>query len=171
MSSAPVLAAVAVWTFGIGVVVALLLALDLFDSLRGFRFVTEAPCCPLRLSFALIAQLLDDVVVLEDSFVAVDVVFDDVLPDLFVAQHEDAAVQHESVDGVWLVFVVQQVELVFESVDAIRSPSPKLKVESGENMRNVFSNMLIFCLLSSSSVEPKGNIEPKVFLKPSRIWS
>lgn len=139
MSSAPVLAA-ALATLGIGVFVAA------GASVRGLLIlVTEAEG--------------DSVVVLQQvlSFL------------LALAEQQEAAgavswllfvEQHEAVDG--LEDVVDE-EGVAASV--VLSLPPKMEpILNGVNIRMVFSNMDMFCLPISSSVVPKGNMPPKVFL-------
>lgn len=163
MSSAPILAAVAVWTFGIGVVVRV--------SVRGFRLVTEALVVVELLVIGQLLVVVDavDVVpvdevadvlgVVVDVAVEADFVIGDVVQQLLVLPF---VLQHEA------VFWLEVVDVV---VGAIRSPRPKLKVVIGENMRSVFSNMAMFCLPSSPKVLVKGNMVPKVSVKMLRILS
>ena len=161
MSSAPMLAAVAVWTFGIGVVVRV--------SARGFRLVTEALVVVELLVIGQLLVVVDavDVVLVDEAVLGVvvdvvveaDFVIGDVVQQLLVLPF---VLQHEA------VFWLEVVDVV---VGAIRSPRPKLKVVIGENMRSVFSNMAMFCLPSSPKVLVKGNMVPKVSVKMLRILS
>lgn len=70
------------------------------------------------------------------------------------------AVFAASVDDAFAVLVV---ELKGDKLPRLFVRASKLAM--GENMRSVFSNMDMFCLLISSSVVPKGKMLPSVVWK------
>ena len=177
------------------VVALLLDAESLLLLLRGFRLVTEAMGCALVSVFLLlfdVTLLLDVVLVVQqdDALSLFESLFDDLL-----VQQEDASFvsfAHELVIDVWLVVFVDAVSdvavfvvvvfdegvvfvvFVDEGVVFVVVPNGDMvvklfvkasKLAMGENIRKVFSNMDMFCLLISSSVVPKGKMLPKVVWK------
>ncbi len=63
------------------------------------------------------------------------------------------------------VFVVDEAVVVPNGDMFVRLLVRASKLAIGENMRRVFSNMDMFCLLISSNVVPKGKMLPNVVWK------
>jgi len=136
---------------------------------RGFKLVTEAICAGAVLDVSLLLQHLLSELVLEleqhsllfDLLLGVflDIEQHEVLSDLLpLVFDDDEAVLYE------LAVVFVAVGVVQAFVAAVRLLVRASKLVIGENMRKAFSNIDMFCLLISSSVEPKGN------MLPSEVW-
>lgn len=160
-----------------------LLLLVLLLLLRGFRFVTDAVCC--CEAAVLVLELVADVFESDFLLLVVEqepVEQDDLLLPV-VEQHVllgDVVEVDDVVDAVFVlgadhmfellpvVFVFDVLAVEFVDVKGVRPLRLFVKVSKlaiGENMRRVFSNIDMFCLLISSSVVPKGKMLPNVVWK------
>lgn len=149
--------AVNVATFGIGVLLALLLDED--ESLRGFRLVTDATgLSDVQLALLVLQSAAEDeaLLLLFDSLLVLEL--------LFTLQEDAGAFTGATTLGdneAKEALGDDEESLAFELLLDVEPNEPP----KGENIRMVFSNIARFCLLISSKVEPKGNILPSEDLK------
>ena len=126
--------------------------------LRGFRFVTEA--VGFVSAGAAVQQAAAVVSAVVFLFVAQQVVAGSLL--VVLAVDVAAAV---SVVAVLLPTGLAQAVIGLKAAALVMLLVSVSMLDIGENMRRVFSNIDMFCLLISSSVVPKGKMLPRVVWK------